>query len=88
MLATMGYITAGLGDGARWPGYCSSDLKFTDIPNGLAALKVVPFAGWVQMFLYAGYCEFSSGLGEDAWGSRAPGDMGWKPPLLTFGSDE
>jgi hypothetical protein len=58
MLATMGYITAGLGDGARRPGYCSSNLKFTDIPSGLAALKVVPFAGWEQMFLYAGNCEF------------------------------
>ncbi|CAE7039429.1 FCPB [Symbiodinium natans] len=85
MLATMGYITPELG---KFGGICASDLNFSDIPNGLAALKVVPFAGWLQIFLYCGFVEFSGGLGEDAWGSKRPGDVGWNPPLLSAGDDE
>merc|ERR1711992_421892 len=42
MLATMGYITPELT--GKFPGYLSpsADLKFADIPNGLAALSKVP----------------------------------------------
>ncbi|CAE8609799.1 unnamed protein product [Polarella glacialis] len=86
MLATMGYITPEIA--GKFPGVCAEGLPFADIPNGLSALKVVPFAGWVQMFLYAGFCEYSSGLGEDAWGKKAPGDMGYKPFLLKEGTPE
>merc|ERR1719215_1550515 len=52
MLATMGYMTPEII--GKWPGYCSPSLglKFEDIPNGLAALKVVPAAGWVQIGLH------------------------------------
>eukprot|EP00439_Symbiodinium_sp_Y106_P025616 s5838_g3.t1 len=40
-------------------GYCapSAGLKFTDIPNGLAALSKVPGAGWTQIFLFLGLVE-------------------------------
>merc|ERR1712113_1357891 len=42
MLATMGYITPEVA--GKFPGYLSplNNLKYEDIPNGLAALKVVP----------------------------------------------
>ncbi|CAE7756955.1 FCPA, partial [Symbiodinium necroappetens] len=56
MLATMGYIVP---EYFRFPGYCSpsAGLKFTDIPNGLAALSKVPGAGWTQIFLFLGLVE-------------------------------
>jgi len=56
MLATMGYIVP---EYFRFPGYCSpsADLKFADIPNGLAALSKVPGAGWTQIFLFLGLVE-------------------------------
>ena len=45
MLATMGFMTPEII--GRWPGYLSPsmDLKFSDVPNGLAALDVVPSLG-------------------------------------------
>jgi len=73
----------------KFGGLCASELEFTTIPNGLAALDVVPFLGWVQIFAYCGAIEYSAGLGEDAWGqSKAPGDMGWKPPFFAGGTEE
>merc|ERR1711988_1205342 len=86
MLATMGYITPEVA--GKWGGLCADGLPFSDIPNGLAALKVVPFAGWLQMFLYCGAVEASSGLGRDAFGDTTPGDMGWKPPFFKDGTPE
>merc|ERR1712174_142030 len=49
MLATMGYITPEVS--GKFPGYLSpsTELKFADIPNGLAAISKVPAAGWAQM---------------------------------------
>merc|ERR1712151_1200943 len=58
-------------------------LAFEDIPNGLAAISKVPFLGWVQIVIYCLYCE-ASGLGFNYIGSETvPGDVGWKPPLLS-----
>ncbi|CAE7242466.1 FCPF, partial [Symbiodinium sp. CCMP2592] len=39
--------------------YCSpsAGVKFTDIPNGLAALSKVPGAGWTQILLFLGLVE-------------------------------
>ena len=53
MLATLGCITPGVA--GRFPGFLSpsSGLKFTDIPNGLAAVSKIPALGWVQMVAYA-----------------------------------
>ena len=35
------------------------DLKFADIPNGLAAIGKVPVAGWAQILAYMAFCEIS-----------------------------
>merc|ERR1712203_1228665 len=86
MLATMGYITPEVA--GKFPGYCSytSKLHFADIPNGLAAVSKVPFLGWFQILLYCGFTEYSGGSGADS-STGTPGDMGWKPPLLTSDSE-
>merc|ERR1712003_557699 len=86
MLATMGYITPELT--GKLPGYLSPslDLKFEDVPNGLAAISKVPGAGWLQIVAYCLFCEASGGL--DAQADAEPGDFGWKPPLLTSNDAE
>jgi len=79
MLATMGYITPELT--GKFPGYLSpsAELKFVDIPNGLAAVSKVPAAGWAQILAYMAFCEIS-GMSSR---TDAPGNFGFKPPLLT-----
>merc|ERR1719221_2310330 len=76
MLATMGYITPEIT--GKFPGYLSpsQELKFADIPNGLAAISKVPGAGWAQIVAYMGYCEFSGGF--DDYKTGTPGDYGFK----------
>jgi len=89
MLATMGYITPELT--GKWPGYLSPsmDLKFEDIPNGLAAVSKVPGAGWFQILAYGLYCEATGGFGYNSDNQQsAPGDCGWKPPLLATDDQE
>jgi len=56
MLATMGYITPELT--GKFPGYLSfsQELKFQDVPNGLAAISKVPVAGWMQILGYMAFC--------------------------------
>ena len=56
-----------------WPGFCSpsQNVSFNNVPNGLAAIKVVPAAGWVQMLLFAAFLE-KGVFTYDA--SRAAGD--------------
>jgi len=56
MFATMGYIAP---EWTRWPGYASpsTDLKFSDIPNGLKALDVLPLEGWLQIIAWCGFLE-------------------------------
>merc|ERR1712066_614678 len=87
MLATMGYITPEIT--GKFPGYLSpsADLKFADIPNGLAAISKVPALGWLQIIAYCLFCEASGGLAaqED---QAISGDFGWKPPLLTSSDAE
>jgi len=84
MLATMGYITPELT--GKWPGYLSPSfgIKFEDIPNGLGAISKVPAAGWFQIVAYCFLCEITD---WDAKQGRAPGDLGWKPPLLATPGD-
>merc|ERR1712151_1439813 len=89
MLATMGYITPELV--GKFPGYLSpsSELRFEDIPNGLAAISKVPGPGWLQIVAYCLYCEAGGGFGyNDDQNKIEPGDCGWKPPLLTGGGAE
>merc|ERR1719291_1652469 len=91
MLATMGYITPEIT--GKFPGFLSPSqgLAFEDVPNGLAALSKVPFAGWVQMVAYCFFCERSATVNGSAtekgnyvaFGEKTPGDVGWKPPLLS-----
>merc|ERR1712113_983304 len=73
MLATMGYMTPEIT--GKFPGYLSpsAELKFQDIPNGLAAISKVPAAGWLQILAYGGYCELS---GEEK--TPGSGDYGFK----------
>merc|ERR1712203_497966 len=77
MLACMGYMTPEIT--GKFPGYLSPSMgvKFADIPNGLGALSKVPLAGWAQIFAYGAFCELTK---DQKTG--APGDLGWKPPLL------
>merc|ERR1719253_309417 len=71
MIACIGYITP---EYFKFSGYLSpsSGLKFSEIPNGLAAISKVPGSGWSQIILFAGFLE-SSYLAEDP--NRAPGDF-------------
>merc|ERR1719330_197182 len=79
MLACMGYITPELT--GKFPGELSpsAHLKFSEIPNGLKAVSVVPIAGWVQIFLYCAYVEFSGMESNGIDGCQGtPGDFGFK----------
>merc|ERR1719510_2040095 len=77
----MGYITPEVA--GKWPGFLSytQDLKFADVPNGLAAISKVPFLGWFQILLWGGFVESGADFGGDAKGT--PGDVGFKPPFMT-----
>merc|ERR1719453_231482 len=56
MFAATGYIVP---EYYKWPGYISpsQDLKFEDIPHGLAAITKVPILGWLQIGLFIGHYE-------------------------------
>merc|ERR1712176_1751073 len=56
MLACIGYIVP---EYVRFPGYLSpsEDLRFADVPSGLAALSKVPALGWAQIFVFVGLIE-------------------------------
>ncbi|OLP90955.1 Fucoxanthin-chlorophyll a-c binding protein A, chloroplastic [Symbiodinium microadriaticum] len=56
MLACTGYI---IQEFFRFPGYLSpsSEIKFADIPNGLAAVTKVPAVGWFQYTIFCGLCD-------------------------------
>merc|ERR1712028_23441 len=58
MIACIGYITP---EYLRFPGFCSpsNDLKFTDIPNGVAALYKIPAEGWAQIGVFVAFLELS-----------------------------
>merc|ERR1711937_608160 len=87
MLATMGYITPEIT--GKFPGTLAptTGLKFEDVPNGLAAISKVPFAGWWQIIIYCYFCEFSAGFDKDV-NNGTPGNMGWRPPLLATDNPE
>merc|ERR1719327_1699359 len=56
MIACIGYIVP---EYFKWPGYCSPsmDLKFQDVPNGLAAFSKLPVQGGAQIVAFAGFIE-------------------------------
>merc|ERR1712013_495559 len=71
MWACMGYIVP---EYVRWPGFCSpsQELKFSEIPSGLAALSKVPGAGWTQIFAFIDLLETYYFVQED---DRPAGDF-------------
>eukprot|EP00568_Trieres_chinensis_P007464 CAMPEP_0183291684 /NCGR_PEP_ID=MMETSP0160_2-20130417/1013_1 /TAXON_ID=2839 ORGANISM="Odontella Sinensis, Strain Grunow 1884" /NCGR_SAMPLE_ID=MMETSP0160_2 /ASSEMBLY_ACC=CAM_ASM_000250 /LENGTH=208 /DNA_ID=CAMNT_0025452519 /DNA_START=160 /DNA_END=786 /DNA_ORIENTATION=- len=71
MAATLGTLVQ---QTSHFEGYLSpsANLKFEDVPNGLAALKVVPVEGWCQMAVLIGAHELFVKQRE----GRAPGDFG------------
>lgn len=70
MWATLGYI---IPEYFRFPGFLdpTKGLKFTDLPNGIAAMSKLPLAGGMQIFLFVGALE-TLVLKQD--GKREPGD--------------
>jgi len=58
MLAVVGYLVQ---EGCRWPGFISpsAGLKFSDVPNGVAALGAVPLLGWAQLIAFIGILELN-----------------------------
>jgi len=71
MWACMGWIVP---EYFRWPGFCSpsQDIKFSDIPNGIAALGKVPVEGWAQIGIFIAFIELFPGRQEK---DRIPGDL-------------
>eukprot|EP00439_Symbiodinium_sp_Y106_P074373 s1121_g14.t1 len=80
MLACTGYIFQ---EFFRFPGYLSpsSEIKFSDVPNGLAAVTKVPAVGWFQYTIFCGLCDLwfanqaqtnpPGKLGTRLWGEGA-----------------
>jgi len=52
----------------------SAGLLFVDVPNGLSALKTVPFFGWVQVLLLVAFLETQVFVQRDK--RDLPGDYG------------
>jgi Chlorophyll A-B binding protein len=72
MLAVVGYLVQEAG--IRLPGNIDySGLKFTDIPNGFAALKAVPIGGILQMLFFIGLLE--ANVMKDITGGEHIGDF-------------
>ncbi len=56
----------------KFDGYLSpsQNLKFADVPSGLAAISKVPLEGWLQVLLVAGLIEtqlFKDGNNDGRW---------------------
>ncbi|CAE8611638.1 unnamed protein product [Polarella glacialis] len=83
MYATMGYITPQY---FKFDGYLSPSLgiKFSDVPNGLAAISKVPLLGWAQIIFFIGLVENTGffqkiggiGFQKDVTMAGTPGDYG------------
>ena len=71
MAAVLGILVQ---ETSRFQGFLSpsEDLAFVDVPNGLAALDVVPLAGWVQIAVLIGAHEL---IVKQRVGKK-PGDFG------------
>jgi len=55
MLAVLGYIVP---EFYRFPGELYPGLKFADIPNGIAAVNVIPGAFWMTLFFAIGMVDY------------------------------
>jgi hypothetical protein len=86
MLAVTGYIVAEI---ARFPGAIDlAGLKFSEIPNGVAAITAIPAFGWFQIAASIGYWEIFGwearrasdeagdfNFGTDFFGKKIEGDQ-------------
>jgi len=74
MYACIGYIVP---EYFKFPGYLSPslDLKFADVPNGLAALSKVPVIGLAQIVAFCGAIELT-GFGSGNSTPEEPGNYG------------
>lgn len=72
MLAIVGHMYTAAGN--RFPGYLSTseNLKFEDMPAGLAALGKIPVMGWAQIVAFIGFLELGVMLQKEG---SFPGDM-------------
>jgi hypothetical protein len=84
MLAVLGHIVQ---QNVRLPGYLSisENIKFEDVPNGLAAFSKIPTAGLAQIVAFIGFLELF--VMKQVEGST-PGDMqqfpGEEPTWASF----
>jgi hypothetical protein len=74
MLAVVGYVFQ---ENFRFPGYISPGLKFTDVPNGIAAINTIPALGWIQIFFLIGAVDYYGFLGDFEFGklNLAPAEL-------------
>jgi Chlorophyll A-B binding protein len=61
MLFVIGYIVP---EFYRFPGEIAPGIKFADVPNGIAALNVIPALGWMQIFFLIGAVDYYGFLGN------------------------
>merc|ERR1712232_1174062 len=75
MLATIGYMVP---EYVKLPGYLSpsTELQFSDVPNGLGALSKVPTAGWAQILAFAGAIELGYNKQTGEPGNYGKGFLG------------
>uniref|UniRef100_A0A7S3NI94 Plastid light harvesting protein n=1 Tax=Aureoumbra lagunensis TaxID=44058 RepID=A0A7S3NI94_9STRA len=71
-LVVLGYVVP---EFYRFPGEVAKGLPFADVPNGLAALKVVPFWGWLQIIIAIGAVDKKGFLGDFDIGKRDESDL-------------
>eukprot|EP00434_Breviolum_minutum_P007042 symbB.v1.2.006213.t1/scaffold355.1/size243294/23 len=83
MFATIGYIVP---EYYKFDGFLSPsmNLKFTDVPNGLKALSVVPKEGWAQIVAFAGFLELVVNKKTSEPGNYGKGNLGLG--LIGFGN--
>jgi len=72
MLAILGHLVTTAG--VRLPGYLSTseNIKFSDVPNGLAALSKIPALGTLQIVAFIGLLEINVMYQKEG---SFPGDM-------------
>ncbi|CAE7025526.1 FCPB [Symbiodinium sp. CCMP2456] len=75
MFATIGYIVP---EYFKFDGYLSpsNNLKFSDVPNGLKAISVVPKEGWAQILAFAGFLELVANKKTSEPGNYGKGNLG------------
>ena len=61
--------------GVRWPGYLSfsEDIKFSDMPNGIAGFAMIPLFGKLQILAFIGLMEIATWKFYDADGNIPAG---------------